>query len=119
MSWTGILDIAGAVAILLGAAQSLFGAIGAVRFQHLFIRMHSAAKPQTLGLLLILVGLALSLRTWAAFGTLLIVAISQALTAPIAAHMVTRAAYRAQVVRTESFEIDELNEALERAERES
>lgn len=111
-----VLDIAGAVALLLGALQAFFGALGTVRFSNLFVRMHAAAKPQTLGLLLILLGLALSLRSWAAFGTLVIVGISQALTAPVAAHMVSRSAYRAKVVGPESQEIDELDEALKKAD---
>ena len=112
-----VLDIAGAVAILLGALQAFFGALGTVRFSTLFVRMHAAAKPQTLGLLLILLGLALSLRSWSAFGTLVIVGISQALTAPVAAHMVSRSAYRAKVVGPESQQIDELDEALKKADK--
>lgn len=118
MSWTTACDVAGAIAILCGAILTLIAAIGLVRFESLYLRMHSATKPQTLGLLLILVGLALTLRTWNALGTLLLVAIAQALTAPVSAHMLSRAAYRAGLVQRDEFDYDELADALERAERE-
>ncbi|WP_153504609.1 monovalent cation/H(+) antiporter subunit G [Cumulibacter manganitolerans] len=119
MSWATTLDVAGAVAILCGALLTLIAAIGLVRFESLYLRMHAATKPQTLGLLLILVGLALTLRTWNALGTLLLVAIAQALTAPVSAHMLSRAAYRAGLVHREQFDFDELADALERAERDA
>lgn len=117
MSWPLLWDIVGAIAILAGAALSLIAAIGLVRFRALYMRMHSATKPQTLGLLLILTGLALTLRTWSAFGTLLLIAVAQALTAPVSAHMLSRAAYRQGLVRPAQFDIDELDTALRRSGR--
>ena len=63
MSWAQILDLAGAISLLLGAGLALVGAIGLVRLPDLFARMHAATKPQTLGLLLILLGLALTVAS--------------------------------------------------------
>lgn len=117
MTWTGLLDVLGAIAILSGAALALVAAIGLVRFKSLYMRMHAATKPQTLGLLLILTGLALTLRSWSAFGTLVLVAVTQALTAPVSAHMLSRAAYRENLVRPGHFDFDELDEALRRSGR--
>ncbi|MFV0533320.1 MAG: monovalent cation/H(+) antiporter subunit G [Cumulibacter sp.] len=117
MSWSGLLDVLGAISILAGAALTLIAGIGLVRFNALYMRMHAATKPQTLGLLLILVGLALTLRSWSAFGTLVLVAIAQALTAPVSAHMLSRAAYREGLVRPAQFEFDELDDALRRGGR--
>ena len=117
MQWGSFFDIVGAIFVLMGCSMSLFGAIGLVRFPNFFVRMHAAAKPQTLGLFLILIGLALSLRTWGSFGTLLLVGIAQALTAPVSSHMLNRATYRAGVVHHTEFDIDELHEALERARK--
>ena len=114
MSWTHAMDIAGAVALLLGAALAFIGAVGLVRLPDLFARMHAATKPQTLGLLLVLVGLALTERTWDAVATLLIVMGAQALTAPVAAHLLGRAGYRSGVTEEEQLHIDELGEAYRR-----
>lgn len=114
MSWLGLLDVIGAVLLLLGAVMCLIGSIGLVRFRQLYMRMHAATKPQVMGLLLILGGLALTLRTWSALGTLVLVAVSQAFTAPVSAHMLGRAAYRQGVVRPSNFDRDELDEAYRR-----
>lgn len=112
MDWALLLDVLGAVAILTGASLSLIAAIGLARFKGLYMRMHAATKPQTLGLLLILTGLALTVRTWSALGTLVLVAIAQSLTAPVSAHMLSRAAYREGLVRPAHFDFDELDAAL-------
>lgn len=117
MSWTEIFDVAGAIALLLGAILAFIGAVGLVRLPDLFARMHSATKPQTLGLLLILLGLALTVRTWGAVATLLIVIGAQGLTAPVAAHMLGRAGYRSGVTEESLLHIDELGEAYRRMER--
>jgi monovalent cation/proton antiporter MnhG/PhaG subunit len=77
----------------LGAALALVAAIGVVRFDNLFSRMHAATKPQVLGLLLILAGIGLRVEDWHDLGLLVLVAVFQLMTAPIAAHMLGRAAY--------------------------
>lgn len=117
MSWTALFDIAGAISLLLGALLAFIGAVGLVRLPDLFARMHSATKPQTLGLLLILLGLALTVRTWGAVATLLIVIGAQGLTAPVAAHMLGRAGYRSGTTEEDLLHIDELGEAYRRMER--
>jgi multicomponent Na+:H+ antiporter subunit G len=116
MSWQEACDLAGAVSILLGAVLALVGAIGLVRLPDIFARMHAATKPQTLGLLLILVGLALNVRTWASVATLLIVVGAQALTAPVTAHILGRAGYRSGVSEDDLLHLDELGEAYQRME---
>ena len=65
-----------------------------LRFPDTLSRLHAATKPQTLGLILILAGLALTLRTWAAVTTLVLLAATQFFTSPVSAHLVGRAAYR-------------------------
>lgn len=109
------LDVAGSLLMLGGASLALIGAFGLVRLPDTFARMHAATKPQTLGLLLTLVGLALTLRTWSAVATLVIVLAAQALTAPLAAHLLGRAAHSAGDIDTELLVHDELAEAHERS----
>ena len=107
-----ILDVAGAISLLLGATLALVGAIGLVRLPDLFARMHAATKPQTLGLILVVTGVELSLRSWAAFGTVVLIAALQFLTAPVAAHLVSRTVYRSNQVRRDLLDRDDLAEDL-------
>ncbi|WP_053202340.1 monovalent cation/H(+) antiporter subunit G [Jiangella muralis] len=110
MTW---FDVVSAVCLLAGCVLSLVAAIGLIRFPDLLSRMHAGTKPQVLGLLLILVGVGLRLRDWSEVGMLLAVAMFQLMTAPVAAHMVGRAAYRRGAVRRDTLLVDELTPALE------
>lgn len=110
MTWA---DVTSAVLLLAGSSLSLIAAIGLVRFPDLLSRMHAGTKPQVLGLLLILLGIGLRLRDWSDVGMLLAVALFQLLTAPVAAHMIGRAAYRQGAVRDDDLLVDELTPALD------
>ena len=118
MSWSTVLDAAGGVCLLLGAFLCLAGAVGLLRFPDTLSRLHAATKPQALGLILVLAGLALTLRTWASVTTLVLLAATQFFTSPVSAHLVGRAAYRNRSVDESTLEVDELSDALERARRE-
>ena len=91
--WDTILDISSAVLLVVGAALSLAAAVGLIRFPDALARLHAATKPQILGLILIVIALALSVRSWAALLLLLPVIVFQMLTSPISAHMVGRSGY--------------------------
>jgi multicomponent Na+:H+ antiporter subunit G len=112
MSWADVADVAAAVCLLLGALLSLIAAIGILRFPDVLTRMHSATKPQVLGLLLVLLGLGLRLRDPGGVGLLALVALFQLATTPIASHMVGRASFRAGQVRHDLLVVDELTEVL-------
>ncbi len=101
--------------LLLGAVLCLAAALGLVRFPDVLTRMHAATKPQTLGLLLVVTGVAISLREPRTLGLLFLVAVLQLLTAPVAAHIVGRTAYRTGQVREDLTQPDELAEDLSRA----
>ncbi len=110
-----IMDIAGAVLLLIGALLCLTAAIGLLRLPDVLSRMHAATKPQTLGLLCVLTGLGLTLRQPAVIGLLVLVAGLQLLTAPVAAHMVARTAYRTRQLDDDLIVTDELSEDLSKA----
>ncbi len=118
MSWTDLADAIAAACLVIGALLTLIAAIGILRFPDVLTRMHSATKPQVLGLLLILLGLALRLRDTEAVGMLALVALFQLVTSPIASHMVGRASFRAGQVRTDLLVVDELTELIERPTQE-
>ena len=117
MSWSDALDLAGAVLLLLGALLAFIGALGLVRLPDIFARMHAATKPQMLGLLLTLAGLALYVRSWESVATLIVVAGAQGLTAPVTAHLLGRAGYRAGVAVPELLHHDDLGEDYKRMKR--
>ncbi|MBO3665079.1 monovalent cation/H(+) antiporter subunit G [Microbacterium stercoris] len=101
-----ILDIASLVLVLLGALLCVTAAIGLLRFRDVPQRLHAATKPQVLGLLLIAIAVALSLREWVVVFSLLPVVLIQMATAPLSAHMIGRQAYRNGDVR--DLVVDEL-----------
>lgn len=110
MSLHGVLDFLAGVCLLGGAVLSLAAGLGLLRFPDLLARMHAATKPQVLGLLLILTGTALRLGTVVDITTLVLVGAFQLATAPVAAHMVGRAVYRAGQFRRDLLVADELAE---------
>ncbi|WP_137295101.1 monovalent cation/H(+) antiporter subunit G [Nocardioides dongxiaopingii] len=103
-----VLDVVGAVCLLLGSLLGLVAAIGVLRLPDLLTRMHAATKPQVLGLMLVGLGLSLVLRSPSAAALAAVVVLAQMVTAPVAAHMVGRASYRAGQVRDDLLVVDEL-----------
>ncbi len=94
MTWATLVDVVAVAALAGGAILCLTSAIGLLRLPDLYSRMHAATKPQALGLLLMLLGLGLTLRSSLDVGMLLFVAVFQLMTIPVSAHLVARARYR-------------------------
>jgi multicomponent Na+:H+ antiporter subunit G len=117
IDWGTVADVLAAVCLLGGALLAFAAGVGLLRFPDLLARMHSATKPQVLGLVLVLLGLALRLREGPALWMLVLIAMFQMLTSPVAAHMVGRAGYRTGKVGREFLVVDELTADQEEAER--
>lgn len=117
MSWTDVPDVLVAVCLVAGGLLSLVAGIGLVRLPEVLTRMHAATKPQVLGALLILLALAVSLRSGAELATVILIGAFQLATAPLAAQMIGRAAYRGGEVRPELLEVDELADQHDGPER--
>lgn len=115
MTLFAVADLVGAGMLLLGTLLCFAAAVGLLRFPDVLSRMHAATKPQTLGLLFVIAGVALAVRDVRALGMLFLVAVLQLLTAPVAAHMVGRTAYRTHQVDDSSMIADELADDLARA----
>ncbi|OLT26147.1 Na+/H+ antiporter subunit G [Nocardiopsis sp. CNR-923] len=111
-----VLDWLAAVCLLLGAALSLVAGVGLVRFPDLLSRMHTAAKPQVLGLLLVLVGIGLRIAPHDTgvfnVGTLILVGLFQVMTVPVAGHIAARVAYRTGRIREDLLARDELADRI-------
>lgn len=102
-----VRDVVSGTLLILGAGFAFVAAVGIVRFPDLLRRMHAATKPQTFGLLLILAGLALRIESMSDLTLVIVVAMFQLLTAPVSAHMVGRASFRAGQVDRDELTVDE------------
>lgn len=98
-----------AALMVVGAAAMFIASLGLVRMPDLYMRMSGASKASTLGV----ASLALAAAIY--FGELGVAARAGAvvafvlLTTPIAAHMMSRAAYRARTPLWERTVVDELS----------
>ena len=82
--------------LLTGALVCLLGAIGVVRLPDSYSRMHAASKSGVLGAVLVLAGVAAASNAEVALEVMLGVLVLLA-SAPLAAHVLARAAYRAGI----------------------
>jgi multicomponent Na+:H+ antiporter subunit G len=78
---------------LVGATLVLLSAIGVVRFPDVLARLHALAKASTLGVLLILGGVAVNLRDLNDLTSVVLAGVLHLLASPPASNMVSRAAY--------------------------
>ena len=112
---TAVLDVLGALLLLGGSVFCLAAALGVLRFPDLLTRLHAATKPQVFGLVLVLSGVVVTLRTWqVALVGVLVVAL-QILTTPVSSHMLARTAYRTGQWDDENAVVDELADDLTEA----
>ncbi|AFA71887.1 putative monovalent cation/H+ antiporter subunit G [Gordonia polyisoprenivorans VH2] len=92
-----IADIVSAVFLTIGALMAVTAAIGILRFPDTLSRMHSATKPQTLGLLMMLIGAMVSIGgTHVDMGMLVLAGLFALITAPVVAHRIGRLVYQEQ-----------------------
>lgn len=94
-----ISEIMAAVFIFIGAVLAFLSAIGLIRLPDVYTRSHAASKSATMGVLCILFGAFLFF--WISEGyisiRLLLGIFFVFLTAPVAGHIICRAAYRSNV----------------------
>jgi multicomponent Na+:H+ antiporter subunit G len=116
-TWELVLDTIGAVAIVLGVLLTFVASIGLLSLPDVLSRMHAATKPQVVGLLLIVLGGALYLRTSPDVWMLVLVAAFQLVTAPVTAHVVGRLAHRGEGgLRRDLLYVDELADRPDEAD---
>jgi multicomponent Na+:H+ antiporter subunit G len=96
------------IMLLLGALFMLLAAIGMVRMPDVLTRMHSSTKSATLGVGLIMLGVALVFGDFAIGVRALAIVIFMFSTTPVSAHMIARAAYLSGVPLWEGTLSDEM-----------
>ena len=85
--------------------------LGLHRFDDVFSRIHAATKAVTLGVILAAIGAAFQMDNVGDITKLLLAAVLQLLSAPVAAHMLGRAAYWAGGELSPDTSLDQLAEA--------
>jgi multicomponent Na+:H+ antiporter subunit G len=86
-------ELAADVLMIVGASFVLLAAVGILRMPDLFTRMQTATKAATLGISAILLAVAFFIEDSAVALRALLAILFFFLTAPVAAHMIGRAAY--------------------------
>ena len=106
-------DIVTAFLLVVGGAFMLLAGIGILRMPDLFMRMQAATKAATLGIGCMLLAVAVHFGDVAITARALLVIAFVFLTAPVAAHMMARAAYSIGVPLWEGTLVDEYREHRE------
>ena len=92
-----IREILASVFLLIGGILSIVAAAGVLRMPDIFTRMHAATKSGTVGVSAVTVGMMIHFNTITVTSKGVLVIAFFLLTAPVAAHMIARAAYRSGV----------------------
>jgi multicomponent Na+:H+ antiporter subunit G len=103
-----VRDILTAVLVLTGALMCFAAGVGLIRFPDVLSRLHAATKPQIFGLMVITADIAVNNFSVATITLVVAIVGFQGLTAPMAAHLVARAAYDTHHLRTDILIVDEL-----------
>lgn len=103
-----VSDVLTSFLMLAGASFSLIAAIGIVRMPDLYTRMQAAAKTATLGVGSTILAVAIHFGDIGVTTQAALVIIFLFLTAPVAAHMISRAGYISGVELWEGSVTDEL-----------
>ena len=90
-------DIIVSALIILGGGFVAVAGLGILRLPDVLIRMHASTKAGTLGVGLIVLGVALHFLSSLVLTKALLIIAFLLLTAPVGAHLIGRAAYRRRI----------------------
>ncbi|RXZ84506.1 Na+/H+ antiporter subunit G [Paenibacillaceae bacterium] len=104
-----------ALLILAGALLSALSSFGLIRLPDMYLRSHAAAKITSLGVLTVLLGAFLYFWIFEGYvsAKLLLGIMFVFITAPIASHLLGRAAYHSGVPMWDKSERDDLKEVVD------
>ncbi|MFO7715496.1 monovalent cation/H(+) antiporter subunit G [Desulfosarcina sp.] len=101
--------------LIIGSIFCLVAALGMLRLPDTLIRMHAATKAGTLGAGFILAAEAMAAGELGTTLKAVAVIVFLLLTAPVAAHLIGRAAYRQGIQLFHKTWIDELGQTIQKA----
>jgi multicomponent Na+:H+ antiporter subunit G len=103
-----VVDVLAAVLMISGSALALIAAIGLFRMPDAYSRIHVATKPATLAVVFTVGAAVLRVPGPAPTTKLLLAVLLQFWTAPVASHMLGRAAHAAGLRPAEPWAVDDL-----------
>jgi len=107
-----MLDTMIAILMFSGAFFALVASVGLLRMPDLFMRLSAATKAATLGIALVLAAVAVFFSQVGITGRVIAIIFFVILTAPVAAHMIARAAYFNRVPLWKGSIYDDLRDKL-------
>ncbi|NBC09783.1 MAG: Na+/H+ antiporter subunit G [Bacteroidetes bacterium] len=114
-----IRDILSALFILAGSLFMLISSIGMIRFPDFYIRNSASTKAVVLGVLLILLGVGMHYNDTLVFIEIFAILLFIFLIAPLAAHIVSRAAVITDVEFWDKTDLRELEQYKKENEQET
>jgi multicomponent Na+:H+ antiporter subunit G len=102
-----VQDIASTILLVLGALLVLTAGIGVVRLPDVYMRMSATSKASSLGCGLVLLGTAISQADLGITIRVIAAILFLFLTAPVASHLIGRAAYRLGIARWQGTVVDD------------
>ena len=97
-----------AALMILGAFFMLFGGLGILRFPDVYMRVSASTKASTLGAGLSLLALAVHFNELGVTMRALATIVFLIITGPVAAHLISRAAYLVRIRLWQETTVDEL-----------
>lgn len=104
------MTVIGSALVLLGALLTAIAALGAVRMPDVLTRLHAITKAGSLGVALVVLATPMLLDEPATLPRAIAIVVFAVLTAPISAHMISRAAHFAGIALYPGTLVDELAE---------
>lgn len=109
---TIVIELLVALLLIGGGVFALAAGVGILRMPDLYVRMHASTKAGTLAAGLAMAGVAVAFADAAVAMRAAIIVAFLLMTAPVAAHLIGRAAYKAKVPLWEKSVIDEYGDGL-------
>ncbi|MFN2394353.1 MAG: monovalent cation/H(+) antiporter subunit G [Bacteroidales bacterium] len=96
--------------LIIGSLFMLVAAIGVVKLSDVYMRMHAITKAASLGAILMLAAVSIIYIQWIVWVEALMVVLFVIFTAPIASHMIAKAAHKGGNPKGPGYVMDELEE---------
>ncbi len=103
-----IIEWIAAFFLVSGSLFMLVAAFGVVKLSDVYMRMHAITKAASLGAILMLTSVSLIYTQWIVWIEALMVVVFIIITAPIASHMIARAAHKTNMPKGPGYIMDEL-----------
>lgn len=103
-----IIEWIAAFFLVSGSLFMLVAAIGVVKLSDVYMRMHAITKAASLGAILMLTAVSLIYTEWIVWIEALMVVVFIIITAPVASHMIAKAAHITKMPKGPGYIMDEL-----------